>query len=94
MIEFEEEMAQAEMPSTAGIINSFGKPKITPVSADALWLWGRLRDFERDGLLAKSPQSVLETAMRLTLVVIPIQPVVINFEQTLPWNTGKRSFPV
>jgi hypothetical protein len=54
-------LAQGNMPSTAGIISAFEKPKVIPVSADALWLWGRLRDFERDGLLAKSPKSVLET---------------------------------
>jgi hypothetical protein len=55
---FEEELARAEMPSTAGIISAYEKPKVTPVSADALWLWGRLRDFERDGLLGKSPQCL------------------------------------
>ena len=39
------------------IVGASGKPRTCPVSADALWLWGPLRDFERDGLLAKSPQS-------------------------------------
>jgi hypothetical protein len=50
-------------PTTAGIIEA-AKPKpITPVSSDALWLWGRLRDFERDTppILSRSPQEFLAT---------------------------------
>jgi hypothetical protein len=50
-------------PTTKGILRAATepeKPKRT-VSSDALWLWGRLLDFERDGLLEKSPAGVLET---------------------------------
>jgi hypothetical protein len=36
---------------------------VTPVSDDALWLWGRLRDFERHGLLDQDPRAVLETVL-------------------------------
>ena len=49
-------------PSTTGIIDSVApKPKVTPVSENALWLWGRLREFERDGLLARDPADTLHT---------------------------------
>jgi hypothetical protein len=48
------------MPSTNGIIRAAAEPKVTPVSTDALWLWGRLRDFERD-VLKKDPRDVLQT---------------------------------
>lgn len=50
-------------PSTAGIIaaGTPPKPEMVPVSKDALWLWGRLRDFERDELLAQDPADVLLT---------------------------------
>ena len=48
-------------PTTAGIIKANQKPKPNPVSKEALWLWGRLCDFERDGLLAKEPGEVLAT---------------------------------
>ena len=50
-------------PSTAGIIAAAAppKPEIVPVAAEALWLWGRLKDFERDGLLGRSPTDVLLT---------------------------------
>lgn len=49
------------MPSTAGIIRAAAEPKPNPVSTEALWLWGRLRDFERDGLLDAEPATILET---------------------------------
>lgn len=48
-------------PSTAGIIAAAAPPKVTPVSAEALWLWGRLLDFERDGLLHRATPDVLLT---------------------------------
>jgi hypothetical protein len=41
-------------PSTNGIIRDAAPPKVVRVSDEALWLWGRLRDFERDGLLDKA----------------------------------------
>jgi hypothetical protein len=57
------------MPTTASIIRATiqdpAKPKPPTkqpvVSAEALWLWGRLRDFERDGLLDKKPAQVMAT---------------------------------
>jgi hypothetical protein len=50
-------------PSTAGIIAATvpPKPDVVPVAAEALWLWGRLQDFERDGLLGREPAGVLLT---------------------------------
>jgi hypothetical protein len=36
------------MPTTNGIIRATTPPKVMRVSDEALWLWGRLRDFERD----------------------------------------------
>lgn len=52
---------KTQMPSTSGIIRAAAEPKITPVSKEALWLWGRLLDFERLNLLAQSPAEVLES---------------------------------
>lgn len=50
-------------PTTAGIIRdaTLADPERVPVAPDALWLWGRLRDFDRDGLLTKDPSDVLLT---------------------------------
>lgn len=49
-------------PTTNGIIRET-KPKseIIPVSEEALWLCGRLKDFERKGLLDKPPAKVMAT---------------------------------
>jgi hypothetical protein len=48
-------------PTTNGVIRANMAPKRNPVSTEALWLWGRLRDFERDGLFTKEPGEVLST---------------------------------
>jgi transcriptional regulator with XRE-family HTH domain len=59
--EFKQALAdKTTMPTTNGIIRASApaKPRVHP---DALWLWGRLRDFERDGLLDKTTADVLET---------------------------------
>ena len=50
-------------PSTDGIINAHilrqnPQPRM---DADALWLWGRLRDFERNGILKRKPRELLAT---------------------------------
>jgi hypothetical protein len=50
-------------PSTKGVLRAAEEP-VSPrryVANDALWLWGRLRDFECDGLLEKEPGEVMET---------------------------------
>lgn len=55
-------------PTAKGILREAEPPKERlrgvsgdPVSSEALWLWGRLLDFERDGLLAKTPKQLLQT---------------------------------
>jgi hypothetical protein len=60
--DFERSLKESERPTTAGIIREHAEPpKRKPVADDALWLWGRLNDFVRDGLLAKEPEDVLAT---------------------------------
>jgi hypothetical protein len=57
-------------PTTEGIIHSSRPPK--PVEAPrmdptALWLWGRIKDFEREGILVKNPSdlfSVMTASMQ------------------------------
>lgn len=55
--EFEVALAAPEKPSTNGIIQ--GQRTQEPMNPKALWLWGRLRDFEREGLLDEEPASIL-----------------------------------
>jgi hypothetical protein len=59
--DFERSLTETKRPTTAGIIGEHAEPKVVPVASDALWLWGRLNDFERNGLLDKEPADVLET---------------------------------
>ena len=59
---FEKQLAdRTQRSTTEGIIKAAAKPKVTPVSKEALWLWGRLRDFERDKVFDKDPNEMLET---------------------------------
>ena len=48
--EFEAALAEPEKPSTASIIKG-AKAEQEPMDSNALWLLGRLRDFERKELL-------------------------------------------
>ena len=53
-------------PSTKGVLRTVEEPKPRCfVTDEALWLWGRLMDFERDGLLEKKPIDVMETLTAL-----------------------------
>jgi hypothetical protein len=57
---FEQEL-QRDRPTTNGIIAAHACPEPKDkVGPAALWLWGRLRDFERDGLLDLDPNEVVE----------------------------------
>lgn len=60
--QFDMALKESERPTTDGIIKATAptKPKRNPVSDDALWLWGRLRDFE-NRLLSLDPKSVMKT---------------------------------
>jgi hypothetical protein len=57
---------EAELGS-AGIrkngLHASTEPKQEPVADDALWLWGRLNDFERVGILTKSPSDLSDGAV-------------------------------
>jgi hypothetical protein len=54
-------------PTTQGILRQASesakpdKPRGKVVAKEALWLWGRLLDFERDGLLDMDPSKLIKT---------------------------------
>lgn len=54
-----------DRPTTTGIIAAHApaKPR-DQVDAKALWLWGRLLDFQREGLLDLDPKSLLTTMLQ------------------------------
>ena len=57
---FEAMLGGADKPTTSGMIRQTTPPKPNPVSDDALWLWGRLRDFDSK-ILRRGPANVLST---------------------------------
>lgn len=67
--EFEADLADPMWrPTTSGMIErqearERGPLPTTRVDDRALWLWGRLQDFERDGLLTRDPDEVLSTML-------------------------------
>ena len=60
--EFERAL-QVEHPSTNGIITAHSEPKQPACDRRALWLWGRLLDFEREGLLDADPNELTSTML-------------------------------
>ena len=50
-------------PTTNGIIAAHTEPRQSPVDPRALWLWGRLLDFEREGLLDTDPNALTRTML-------------------------------
>lgn len=85
--QFEAALAAPAKPSTTGILAAAAPPKppaVEPMDEQALWLWGRLRDFERDGLLNRLPSEVLDKmtdAMRAD--VLRLTPLVTVWLQGL-----------
>lgn len=68
---------QAERPTTSGIIASHVEPKSEHMDNRALWVWGRLQDFERQNILDIDPHELVgqmfshmqETTKRLAPMV-------------------------
>lgn len=57
----DERLANGEEPTRAALKRAI-QPEVEDkpiVADDALWLWGRLRDFERQGYFSKDPRSLL-----------------------------------
>jgi hypothetical protein len=55
--QFEASLAKPK-PTTSGIISAWSP--VAKRDERALWLWGRLQDFERDGLLAVDPNWLFD----------------------------------
>ena len=61
---FEAALKAPGRATTGGIIAAHAPPpKVSPVDPRALWLWGRLQDFEREGLLAADPDDLIKTML-------------------------------
>lgn len=78
--DFEAALAGPEKPSTSGIIRAFREPPKPRVSDEALWLWGRLRDFENKGFLDCRIDTVLsEMTEAMRADVARLAPLVREF---------------
>jgi hypothetical protein len=76
---FEEAVTQAGA-STTGILNSRKQHPVDLVDERALWLWGRLQDFRREGLLDQDPATICQTMMpHMRETVRAALPVVISW---------------
>jgi len=73
--EFEAALSGPNKPTTNGIIAAHAEPKQSSCDRRALWLWGRLLDFEREGLLDADPDelinSMLEHMQATTMEMAP-----------------------
>ena len=52
-------LERGEQPTSAAVRREIAPRPQPRVSDDALWLWGRLRDFDSKGILSASPASIL-----------------------------------
>ena len=77
---FEAHLAAEEKPSARAIIDSVkAKPQM---SEEALWLWGRLRDFERMGLIDADPLLLIdEMTETMRADVRRLAPLVLSLLQ-------------
>jgi hypothetical protein len=61
---FEAALSSTESPTTAGILRAHSEPNQPAVDPMALWLWGRLQDFDRDGVLDADPEQLLDSMLQ------------------------------
>ena len=84
--QFEEMLADTEIkPTTAGILavrqaRAGNEAGVDRMSVQALWVWGRLRDFERDGILTMDARAAFSTVTDSMLDDIKrTGPLVVDF---------------
>lgn len=76
-------LASGQEPTKAAVRQAIAPRKPT-VSDDALWLWGRLRDFEKGGYFTASPQRLLtDMTAPMRAEVRRLAPLVRNFLEDL-----------
>jgi len=78
--DFEAALASPEQkPTTSGIIKKRNN-SISKMNPHALWLWGRLRDFEREGIADIDPSEILgELTEAMAADVCRIAPLFTDY---------------
>jgi len=82
------------LPTAANIVhdhetrNAPPTEETVPVDPDALWLWGRLLDFKRRGLLDRNPAEIRDTMLdHMIETTDELVPIVIK------WLKGTQNVP-
>ena len=94
---FEEALADPrERPTTAGILHRCEDEPATmrrlAVDPQALWIWGRLRDIEREQLIKREPGDLLTTMTGLMRADIArLLPSTIAWLETLEESTDAQA---
>lgn len=76
---------RGEEPTRAGLRKEIvSRPKTKVMDPNALWIWGRLKDFERHGVLSADPQNLLnEMTEPMRADVRRLLPLVREFIEEL-----------
>jgi hypothetical protein len=87
--DFERTFAKpGQKPSTAGIIAANTPPpekKLSPIDPRAVWLWGRLLDFERQNVLSADPAELFGTMIdHMKVTTRELAPLVAAWLERLP----------
>lgn len=80
--DFEQALSEPAKPTTAGVLRRT-KPAAQedskPIDPDALWLWGRLRDFERQILRRDSRELLDEVTPAMRIDIKRLAPLVAEY---------------
>jgi len=80
--DFELALSGDERPTTNGIIarQVHRKDPVDLVDEKALWLWGRIKDFKRDGVLNEDPRAICHTMLpHMKETMQELLPLVIDW---------------
>lgn len=89
---FEAAMREPVKPTTSGVIAQAKAAAVVQQARDpqprmpddVLWLWGRMRDFERECFTSKDPQSLLQAMTEsMRADVARISPLMVDFFRAL-----------
>jgi len=87
--EFDAALASPDKPSTAGIVRRARDADPPQIDKDALWIWGRCRDFERAEIIKRDPKELIEDmtpAMRADMA--RLVPAISAWWAALEGNCG------
>lgn len=77
---FESALRDPEVKPTTSRLIQQARPSQPKIPDDSLWIWGRLRDMERDGYFGKSPETLMRPMTEsMQADVRRLVPLVVDF---------------